>query len=256
MEEKYTFKSLRELRISKKYSQLQLSKLSGVSREHINRVEQGHLHLSGFTAPRLALVFKVNYKSLIVSQELANQGLSESDRERAITIALKEAEDLESTTVDVIKEMGKANDFGDRDSFGRKLDKEQVEARDDTDLSIERDLLGRKRTKKEIKALRKEAKKSRETKDDFGDRDQFGFKMSKKQIAEKSRITDKRIDDLDDTDNLAEKKKKELLKAGRKDRIKELLKSLKDDENLVDEETLVSKIGQLIDEERNIAKRG
>jgi len=254
MEEKITFKSLRELRISKKYSQLELAKLSGVSREHINRVEQGHLHLSGFTAPRIALVFKVNYKSLIVANELANQGLSESDRKRAITIALKEAEDLSSGTVDVFKEMGKANDFGDRDSFGRKLDKEQVEARDDTDLSIERDSLGRKRTKKEIKAIRKEAKKGEDL--SFGDRDGFGRKLTKKRVAEKSGITDKRIDDLDDTDDLAEKKRKELLKAGRKDRIKKFINSLKGDTNSIDEETLVSKIGQLIDEERNIAKRG
>ncbi len=255
MEEKITFKSLRELRISKKYSQLELAKLSGVSREHINRVEQGHLHLSGFTAPRLALVFKVNYKSLIVATELANQGLDESDRKRAITIALKEAEDLSSGTVDVIKEMGRANEFGNRDSFGRKLTKEQVEARDDTDLSIERDSLGRKRTKKEIKAIRKEAKKGEDL--SFGDRDSFGRKITKKkrelEIID-DEITVKELFDTDDTDDSAKKIRKKL--AGRKDRIKKFINSLKGDTNSIDEETLVKAISQLIEEEKNIAKRG
>ena len=154
MEEKFTFKSLRELRWDQgKLSQIDLARLSGVSRAHINKIERGHLHLSGFTAPRIASVFKVNYKSLIMAQELANNGLSEPERKEVITIALKEAEDLSPATIGVIKKI-RNFDYGDRDSFGRKLDP------------------------KEIK-FRKEAKKKRED-SDFGDRDSFGRKIIKK----------------------------------------------------------------------------
>ncbi len=185
MEEKFTFKSLRELRSGKGLSQNDLAQLSGVSREHINRMEQGHLHLSGFTAPRIALVFKVNYKSMMISQELANNGLNEDQRKEVIVMALKEAEDLSSATIGVIKTMQKFDDFGDRDSFGRKKSKKQIDAEKraekDKDLEVDefdRDSFGRRIPKSEAKLRRKEAKKSKTL--DFGDRDSFGRKITKK----------------------------------------------------------------------------
>jgi len=184
MEEKFTFKSLRELRSGKGLSQNDLAQLSGISREHINRIEQGHLHLSGFTAPRIALVFKVNYKSMMISQELANNGLNEDQRKEVIAIALKEAEDLSSATIDVIKTMQKFDDFGDRDSFGRKKSKKQIDAekRAEKDKEIDqfdRDSFGRRIPKREADLRRKEAKKKREDLD-FGSRDSFGRKIIKK----------------------------------------------------------------------------
>lgn len=180
MEKKFTFKSLRELRSNKGLSQLALAKLSGVSREHINRIEQGHLHLSGFTAPRIALVFKVNYKSMMISQELANNGLNEDQRKEVITIALKEAEDLSSATIDVIKTMEKFDDFGSRDSFGRKKSKKQIDAekRAEKDKEIDkfdRDSFGKRIPKSEADLRRKEAKKREDL--SFGDRDSFGRKI-------------------------------------------------------------------------------
>ena len=185
MEEKFTFKSLRELRSNQGLSQLELAKLSGVSREHINRMEQGHLHLSGFTAPRIALVFKVNYKSMMISQELANNGLNEDQRKEVIAMALKEAEDLSSATMSVIKTMQKFNDFGDRDSFGMKKSKKQIDAEKraekDKDLEIDefdRDSFGRRIPKREADLRRKEAKKGKAL--DFGSRDSFGRKITKK----------------------------------------------------------------------------
>lgn len=173
MEEKFTFKSLRELRWDQgKLSQIDLARLSGVSRAHINKIEQGHLHLSGFTAPRIASVFKVNYKSMMLSQELANSGLSEPERKEVITIALKEAEDLSSATIGVIKKIRNL-DFGDRDSFGRKLDP------------------------KEIK-FRKEAKKKREDLD-FGDRDPLGRKITRKEGEPDEDITMKELFEKDES---------------------------------------------------------
>lgn len=191
MEEKFTFKSLRELRREQgKLSQIELARLSGVSREHINRIEQGHLHLSGFTAPRIALVFKVNYKSMMISQELANNGLNEDQRKEVIAMALKEAEPLSNATIGVIKTMQKFNDFGDRDVFGRKISKKEIEAKKraekDKDLEIDefdRDSFGRRIPKREADLRRKEAKKKRGDLD-FGDRDRFGIKrkITKKKV--------------------------------------------------------------------------
>lgn len=186
MEEKFTFKSLRELRWDQgKLSQIDLARLSGVSRAHINKIERGHLHLSGFTAPRIASVFKVNYKSLIMAQELANNGLSEPERKEVITIALKEAEDLSPATIGVIKTI-RDFDYGDRDSFGRKISKKEIEAEKraekDKDLEIDefdRDSFGRRIPKSEADLRRKEAKKKREDLD-FGSRDSFGRRIIKK----------------------------------------------------------------------------
>lgn len=182
MEIKFTFKSLKELRSEKGLSQLDLAKLSGVSREFINRVEQGHLHLSGFTAPRIALVFKVHYKSLIMAQELANHGLSESGRKETIATALKEAEGLSSGTIEVIKTI-KDFDYGDRDLFGRKKPKKEIDAekRAEKDKEIDefdRDSFGRRIPKREAELRRKEAKK-KSGELDFGDRDSFGRKIVK-----------------------------------------------------------------------------
>lgn len=192
MEEKITFKSLRELRIKKKLSQLGLAKLSGVSREHINRLEQGHLHLSGWTAPNIAKVFKVNYKSLIMAQELANHGLSESERKEAIVIALKEAEDLSPATIGVIKKIRNFNYGRERDVFGRvkKLsvygdDAEKI-AEKDKEIEIDefdRDSFGRRIPKSEAKIRRKEAKKKSEDLS-FGNRDVFGRKRIVKKKVE------------------------------------------------------------------------
>lgn len=184
MEEKFTFKSLRELRREQGLSQNDLARLSGVSREHISRIEQGHLHLSGFTAPRIALVFKVNYKSMMISQELANDGLNEDQRKEVIAMALKEAENLSTATIGVIKTMKEFNDFGDRDAFGRKKSKKQIDAekRAEKDKEIDqfdRDAFGRRIPEREADLRRKEAKKKREDLD-FGSRDSFGRKITKK----------------------------------------------------------------------------
>jgi len=187
MKEKFTFKSLRELRNDKGLTQLELAKKSGVSREFINKVEQGHLHLSGFTAPNISKVFGVNYKSLIMAQELANHGLNESDRKEAIATALKEAEGLSPATIDVIKTI-RDYDFGDRDSWGRKKSKKEIDAekRAEKDKGIDefdRDAFGRRIPKSEADLRRKEAKKKRED-FSFGDRDSFGRKIVKNAKAE------------------------------------------------------------------------
>ncbi len=197
MEEKFTFKSLRELRNDKGLSQLELAKKSGVSREFINRVEQGHLHLSGFTAPNISKVFGVNYKSLIMAQELANHGLSESERRETIATALKEAEGLSPGSISVIKTI-KDFDYGDRDSFGRKKSKKQIDAekraekRAEKDKEIDefdRDGFGRRIPKREADLRRKEAKKKREDLD-FGDRDSFGRKIVRNAESDKDITTE------------------------------------------------------------------
>jgi len=195
MEEKFTFKSLRELRWDQgKLSQIDLARLSGVSRAHINKIERGHLHLSGFTAPRIASVFKVNYKSLIMAQELANNGLSEPERKEVITIALKEAEDLSPATIGVMKTI-RDFDYGDRDSFGRKISKKEIEAKKraekDKDLEIDefdRDGFGRRIPESEADLRRKEAKKGGAL--DFGSRDSFGRKIVKGAEADKDTEVD------------------------------------------------------------------
>ena len=179
MEEKFTFKSMRELRIEKGLTQLELAKKSGVSREFINRVEQGHLHLSGWTAPNISKVFGVNYKSLVMAQELANHGLNESERKETIATAIKEANGLSLGSINVIKTI-KDFDYGDRDSFGRKKTKKEIDAekRAEKDKGIDefdRDSFGRRIPKREADLRRKEAKKSKTL--DFGDRDSFGRKI-------------------------------------------------------------------------------
>jgi len=179
MEEKFTFKSMRELRIEKGLTQLELAKKSGVSREFINKVEQGHLHLSGWTAPNISKVFGVSYKSLVMAQELANHGLNESERKETIATAIKEADGLSPGSINVIKTI-KDFDYGDRDSFGRKKTKKEIDAekRAEKDKGIDefdRDSFGRRIPKREADLRRKEAKKSKTL--DFGDRDSFGRKI-------------------------------------------------------------------------------
>ncbi len=180
MEEKFTFKSMRELRIEKGLTQLELAKKSGVSREFINRVEQGHLHLSGWTAPNISKVFGVSYKSLIMAQELANHGLNESDRKETIATAIKEADGLSPGSINVIKTI-KDFDYGSRDSWGRKKSKKEIEVEKRAEKGKEidefdRDGFGRRIPEKEAKIRRKEAKKGRGD-ISFGDRDSFGRKI-------------------------------------------------------------------------------
>lgn len=216
MEEKFTFKSLRELRWEQgKLSQVELARLSGVSRAHINKMEQGHLHLSGFTAPNIAKIFKVNYKSLIMAQELANAGLSEPERKEAIKIALKEADDLTSTTISVIKTI-RNFDFGDRDSLGRKKSEKEIEAerRAEKDKEIDefdRDSFGRRIPKDEADLRRKEAKKGKDF--DFGSRDSFGRKIVKNAETEIDKdITVKEFFDKDE--NTFEERLRDILLKG------------------------------------------
>ncbi|MBA7619752.1 hypothetical protein ES703_27093 [subsurface metagenome] len=201
MEEKFTFKSMRELRNDKGLSQLELAKKSGVSREFINRVEQGHLHLSGFTAPRIAKALgNVSYKSLIMAQELANHGLSESERKETIKIALKEAEGLSPGSISVIKTI-RDFDYGDRDSWGRKKSKKEIEVEKRAEKRAEKDKeidefdrngFGRRISKREADLRRKEAKKKRGD-FSFGDRDSFGRKIVKNAEADQDIEVDENI---------------------------------------------------------------
>lgn len=219
MEEKFTFKSLRELRSEKGLSQLELAKKSGVSREFINKVEQGHLHLSGFSAPNISKVFGVNYKSLIIAQELANHGLSESDRKGAIITALKESEGLSPATIGIVKTI-KDFDYGDRDSFGRKKSKKEIDAKKRIEKEMEidgfdRDSYGRRLPKGEAEIRRKEAVGKSEDLS-FGDRDSFGRKIIKNARAKSDKadmdITQKEF--LDEDESTYEERLRNLLLKG------------------------------------------
>lgn len=265
MEIEFTFKSLRELRIGRKLSQLNLAKLSGVSREFINRVEQGHLHLSGWTAPNIALVFKVGWKSLIMAQELANHGLSESDRKGVIATALKESEGLSPGTVEIIKTV-KDFDYGDRDAFGRKRklsvygdDAEKIAEKGKGIDQFDRDSFGRRIPKSEAEIRRKEAKK-KSGELDFGDRDSFGRKIVKnaeteidkditlKEFFEKDESTyEERLRNLllkgkDDKDSVSLKNIIAMKMGGDFD--EDFLKSLK---GLTEEEQFLAKLRRLIE---------
>lgn len=187
----FTLKSIQEHRKDQNISQLELCRRTygRVPQSLISELESGTRKLTGYTSIPLADALKTNVLGLCIGQEMHNKGITFKDREKL----LKDISDGKADLLRAYKSVNRVKDlkFKDRDSWGRKLDKEQVEARDDTDLSIERDSFGKKRTKKEIKALRKEAKKSGERIDDFGDRDSFGRKIVKK-----------KYDDLDDSDDM------------------------------------------------------
>ncbi|MBA7496487.1 hypothetical protein ES702_07095 [subsurface metagenome] len=189
----FTLKSIQEHRKDQNISQLELCRRTygRVPQSLISELESGTRKLTGYTSIPLADALKTNVLGLCIGQEMHNKGITFKDREKLL-------KDISEGNADLLRAYKSVNrvkdlDFKDRDSWGRKLDKEQVEARDDTDLSIERDSFGRKRTKKEIKALRKKVKKSREKIDDFGDRDAFGIKR---------KVVKKRYDELDDSDDM------------------------------------------------------
>jgi len=101
-----SFKSLKELRKKRGLTQRELAQLSGVSRAHINKIERGHLHLSKRIASKISSVFKVDYKTLIIIQVIQNLTiLSESERIKAIKIALKEVKGLSPATKEIIKKI-------------------------------------------------------------------------------------------------------------------------------------------------------
>lgn len=197
----FSLKNIREHREEQGISQLKLSQMTHLSVPQgvISDLESGFRKLTSYTALPLANALKTNIFGLFLAQEMSNKGIvSLKDREKLV-------EDIAKGNTDLLKAYKSAGrvvktlDFGDRDSFGRKLDKEQIASRKDKDSDlITRDSFGRKRTEKEIKERRREVKKRKEAKkrrEDFDlykslGRDSFGRKI----------IAKKMVGDFDDLD--------------------------------------------------------
>jgi len=148
---KFVLKSIRELREEKGISQLELSQktFGRVPQGLISELESGSRHLTGYTAYPLieALDNVVSAKDLILGQEMANAGIPLSERHTVFKAVLDEPDLLgASKSINRVKSL----DFGNRDAFGRKLPKKEVEARKRAEKSKDldfgnRDALGRKR---------------------------------------------------------------------------------------------------------------
>ncbi len=189
----FSLKSIREHREEQGISQLKLSQMTHlrVPQGVISDLEVGFRKLTSYTALPLANALKTNIFGLFLAQEMSNKGIALKDREKLV----KDISDGNSNLLKAYKSAGrvvKTLDFGGRDSFGRKLDEEQIASRKDKDSDlITRDSFGRKRTEKEIKERRKEVKKRKEAKkrrEDFDlqkslGRDSWGRKIIAKKMA-------------------------------------------------------------------------
>ena len=202
----FSLKSIQEHRKDQNISQLELNRRTygRVPQSLISELESGTRNLTGYTSIPLADALKTNVLGLCIGQEMHNKGIAFKDREKL----LKDISDGDSNLLRAYKSVNRVKglDFKDRDSWGRKLDKEQIEAKKraekDKDLEVDefdRDAFGRRIPKREAKLRRKEAKKKREDLD-FGDRDSLGRKIAKK-----------RYDDLDDSGDLDDMKLVDLL---------------------------------------------
>lgn len=112
--------SVKEWRVKKGLTQLQLAQKSGIKQSHISQVESGHIHITYYTAIPLASVFKCNATDLILGNEMWLLGLDHSQRATALK-AIMENEELyiASKGLSRVEQL----DYGDRDSFGRKRSK-------------------------------------------------------------------------------------------------------------------------------------
>jgi transcriptional regulator with XRE-family HTH domain len=135
----FKMKSLRELRIEKGLSQLDLAVKSRIQTCHISQVETGAIkNMTYYTSKPLAEALDCDPLDLMLGQALANQGLELSQRKTAVKTVLENTDLMAaSKSIDGIEK----SDFGDRDSFGRKTIQKEVE----------RDQAGIVRKEKEIK---------------------------------------------------------------------------------------------------------
>lgn len=109
--------SVKEWRIKKQLTQLQLAQKSGITQSHISHIENGRIHITYYSAIPLASVFKCNATDLILGNEMWLLGLDHSQRALAFKTILENKElHIASKGISRVERL----DFGDRDSFGRK----------------------------------------------------------------------------------------------------------------------------------------
>lgn len=197
----FSLKSIQEHRRDQNISQLELCRRTygRVPQSLISELESGTRKLTGYTSIPLADALKTNVLGLCIGQEMQNKSIALKDREKL----LKDISDGKADLLRAYKSVNRVKDldFKDRDSWGRKLDKEQIEAKKraekDKDLEVDefdRDSFGRRIPKREADLRRKEAKKGGAP--DFGDRDSFGRKIVKKRYDELDDLGDKKVADL------------------------------------------------------------
>ena len=132
---KFILKSIREIREEKNISQAELSrKTQGrVPQGLISELESGSRRLTGYTAIPIANILKVDVKGLILGQEMENSGIPLSERFEVLKTILSKPELLgASKSINRIKRL----DFGDRDSFGRKISKKEAKKRKGESLDL------------------------------------------------------------------------------------------------------------------------
>lgn len=232
MIEKFNLKSVRQHREEFNLTQQQLALKSRVPQETISMIETGTRHMLSDVAIKLAKIFKVEPFLLKLAQEMEKNGIILEQRHVALKSVLDNQE-LSSATKSLIET--ERLDFGNRDGFGRKRSKS-------FDFSL----------KEQEKEKRDRFGIVRKGEDPEVRRDSFGVVRKVEDPGSEEIIDPVEKQDTD----LANKKKKELLKVRRRDKIKEMLKSLKSADDMVEEDKLIYKIAQLVDKEAEIVKKG
>jgi len=171
-EYEFSLKSIKQHREEQGISQSELARRTQfrIPQGKISKLEAGFINLTSNSALCLSNALKTNILGLLLGQDMANKGISLEDRKRMVMKIAKGDSDLLRAYKSINRVKGLNLDFGNRDSFGRRLHPKEI--------------LARKRAEKRAEKRRKDL--------DFGDRDSFG----RKRIAKKH-ISAHDFDDLD-----------------------------------------------------------
>lgn len=132
----FKLRSIREARLEKGLSQEQLAEKAGIKQQHLTQIETGRINPTWNTSKVLAEVLKENPLDLALGQILENVEIDKEERPEAVKYLLENRK-LQMAAKNILKV---EKDFGERDSFGRKIKEKE----------IERDSLGKRTEEKEF----------------------------------------------------------------------------------------------------------